>query len=245
MANIMSKKLPAFQLYPGDWLKDPRLSMCSLKTRGAWIDLICAMHELDRSGSITGDYDQLARICRCTSKEILDAIDELVLTKTASVTHNNGRVTVINRRMKREYNERLSGRERQAKFREKTVESQNSNVKVTTPSSVSSSSSSSKGNNIYTESFIIFWNKYPRKQGKKSAFKSYKKCGVGNDILLPAIDAQLSSKQWEDGYIPNPAKWLNQGEWENEVMVVEEPMERMGREWEKKYKERQQKGDPL
>lgn len=164
LAVIMSKKLPAFQLYPGDWLKDPRLSMCTLKTRGVWIDLICAMHELDRSGSITGSLNQLARICRCTSKEVKSAIDELISTKTANVTHNNGVLTVINRRMKREYNERISGRERQAKHRKKTEGSHESNDKITPPSSVSPSSSTTKKKKLDAPASLlkIFGNEYKK-----------------------------------------------------------------------------------
>ena len=40
------------------------------------------------------------------------------------------------------------------------------------------------------------------------------------DVLIAAIERQKQSQQWikDDGqYIPNPATWLNQGRWEDEV----------------------------
>ena len=46
----MKKKLPAFMFYPGDWLKDNSLRVCSLQSRGLWIDLLCYMHESPKRG---------------------------------------------------------------------------------------------------------------------------------------------------------------------------------------------------
>ena len=50
---MVTRKLPAIHWYTGDWMKDPRLSRCSPATRGIWADLLCAMHEDDRSGSLS------------------------------------------------------------------------------------------------------------------------------------------------------------------------------------------------
>ena len=38
-------KRPSFQFYPSDWIKDPELMRCSFEAQGAWIRLICLMHE--------------------------------------------------------------------------------------------------------------------------------------------------------------------------------------------------------
>ena len=46
----MSNKLPAFQFYPGDWLKDPALRCCSPAARGIWMDVLCMMHESPKRG---------------------------------------------------------------------------------------------------------------------------------------------------------------------------------------------------
>lgn len=110
-------KLPFMQWFPGDDLKDPQLSLCSPATRGIWRDFLGAMHELDRRGQITGTPEQLARLGRCTAEEAASAIHELRDTKAADVTERNGVVTVINRRMKREYDKRVSTLRRVQKHR--------------------------------------------------------------------------------------------------------------------------------
>ena len=113
----MGEKLPYLPFYIGDWRKDTALSLCTPATRGIWIDLLCAMHELNRSGQITGTIDQLSRVCRCTAVEMTSAINELSVTGAALVTKRDDKITIINRRMKRENEERRKNSERQKKHR--------------------------------------------------------------------------------------------------------------------------------
>lgn len=101
----------------GDWLKDPAVSFCSAATRGIWFDLICGMHQFDRSGKLTGSRDQLARIGRCSAVELAQALSELQGTGAADVTQRDGNVTVICRRMKREADLRKSATERKQRQR--------------------------------------------------------------------------------------------------------------------------------
>lgn len=117
LVNYQIMKLPAFQFYTGDWLKDPELSMCSPSTRGIWIDAVCAMHESDQSGEISGTPEQLARVCRSTLSEMQSAIDEIQKTGVGDTRIRNGVVTLINRRMQRAYHTRLATRNRVAKHR--------------------------------------------------------------------------------------------------------------------------------
>lgn len=68
--------------------------------------------------------------------------------------------------------------------------------------------------------FDEFWRAYPKKVGKEAARKAYAKVKVPNEVLLYAIALQKNSQQWKKDngqYIPNPATWLNQGRWEDEV----------------------------
>lgn len=41
---------PSFQFYPGDWLKDTALRICSPAARGVWADLLCLLHECPQRG---------------------------------------------------------------------------------------------------------------------------------------------------------------------------------------------------
>lgn len=111
-------KLPWFKFFPTWWLGDTELSKCSSATRGVWIDLLCAMHQSGRSGELSGTTDQIARLARCSTAELTQALTDLQTTGTADVTFRNNNITVANRLMKREAKERKEGAKRQAKFRE-------------------------------------------------------------------------------------------------------------------------------
>lgn len=68
--------------------------------------------------------------------------------------------------------------------------------------------------------FEKFWSAYPKKIGKRPAKKAFGKVTVPIETLLSAIERQKCSAQWskDNGqYIPNPATWLNQGRWEDEL----------------------------
>lgn len=99
-------KLPWFKFFPTWWLGDTELSKCTSATRGVWMDLLCAMHQSGRSGELRGTTDQIARLARCSTAELTQALTELQTTGTADVTFRNNDVTVINRLMKREHKER-------------------------------------------------------------------------------------------------------------------------------------------
>jgi len=43
-------KLPAFQFYPGDWMKDPCVRRLSHRAKGVLIDILCLMHESEERG---------------------------------------------------------------------------------------------------------------------------------------------------------------------------------------------------
>jgi hypothetical protein len=80
--------------------------------------------------------------------------------------------------------------------------------------------------------FERFWSVYPKKVGKKDAERAFEKAIKGmrddghtassspTDRMIAAVERQKCSEQWlkEGGrYIPNPATWLNQGRWEDEL----------------------------
>lgn len=63
--------------------------------------------------------------------------------------------------------------------------------------------------------FDQFWEAYPNKVGKKAAWRAWEKAKDRPPIeaLVQAIGRAQRSAQWQRGYIPNPATWLNQGRW--------------------------------
>ena len=76
------------------------------------------------------------------------------------------------------------------------------------------------------DNFLDFWCWYPKKVGKDAAYKAWNKCKPNYDLLFKTLMWQKESKQWqaEDGkYIPNPATYLNQGRWQDEAPIQENP----------------------
>lgn len=73
--------------------------------------------------------------------------------------------------------------------------------------------------------FDQFWKSYPKKIGKGAARKAFEKgkCAAKIAAIIRAIEKQCTSDQWrKDGgqFIPNPATWLNQERWEDEVKIA-------------------------
>ena len=76
------------------------------------------------------------------------------------------------------------------------------------------------------EDFDRFWQAYPKKVGKQAARKAFHRVKTPVESLLRAISEQKRSDQWSrDGgrFVPNPATWLNQGRWEDELPTVQQP----------------------
>jgi hypothetical protein len=55
-------KRPSFQFYPADWRNNAKLRRCSPAARGAWVDVLCLLHDMDEYG-----------ICRWPLKELSNA----------------------------------------------------------------------------------------------------------------------------------------------------------------------------
>lgn len=75
--------------------------------------------------------------------------------------------------------------------------------------------------------FDTFWSAYPKKVGKGAAEKSWQKNKPPLEEVLVAIEKQKQTDQWkkENGqFIPNPATWLNQKRWEDEVVATNNTM---------------------
>lgn len=75
----------------------------------------------------------------------------------------------------------------------------------------------------WEESFNEFWSIYPNKKAKGAARKSWDKIksqtpGSALQIIEAVKYQKRTSKQWQEGYIPFPATWLNQERWLDETV---------------------------
>jgi len=78
----------------------------------------------------------------------------------------------------------------------------------------------------YSKEFMDFWNAWPAgyKAGKDAATKAFERAkqrsglnGKFIEVIILAIEKQKGSRKWQEGYIKNPATWLNQGCWNDEI----------------------------
>lgn len=81
------------------------------------------------------------------------------------------------------------------------------------------------GKPAYSEAFETFWSVCPKKVGKDAAYRSWQKIGKRKGAsptqIVNAMVAQIKANHFRgnDGqdYLPNPATWLNQGRWQDEI----------------------------
>ncbi len=101
--------MPAFQFYPGDWMKDPAVRSCSLPARALWFDMLCLMFESPRRGFLQHQSGepmsaaQLTRIVGCAASEVDAGLSEL---ENAGVFSRTDAGVIFNRRMVRDENKR-------------------------------------------------------------------------------------------------------------------------------------------
>lgn len=80
---------------------------------------------------------------------------------------------------------------------------------------------------ILQQRFDQFWKAYPKRVEKQKAQKSWKKLRMTDGLfaqIMAALEQQKQSREWQKDsgqFIPNPAKWLNDARWEDEITVSE------------------------
>lgn len=72
-------KRPSFQFYPADWKNNSKLRRCSEAARGAWVDVLCLLHDLDEYGVCRWPLDELARAAGVPIKLVKELVAKEVL----------------------------------------------------------------------------------------------------------------------------------------------------------------------
>jgi hypothetical protein len=150
-------KLPSFQFYPGDWMKDPALSICSAGARGVWLDVLCLMFESPRRGYLMTNgkpwtLEQIAIALRGDWQENLIYLRELVHNGVMKQVEASRRSRKCPRHLGAFFSARLVTDEchreawRQQKRRQRIENNRSHSAPCPPLSSSSSSSSSSKLN---------------------------------------------------------------------------------------------------
>lgn len=79
---------------------------------------------------------------------------------------------------------------------------------------------------LYSKSFLDFWDFYPKKKSKGQAWKTWQKLNGQRppiEDLIKKIDELKKSEDWKkDGgqFIPHPSTWLNAAGWDDEIESI-------------------------
>ncbi|MDX2074689.1 MAG: hypothetical protein SFX19_10075 [Alphaproteobacteria bacterium] len=77
-------KRPAFQFYPADWRNNAKLRRCTEAARGAWMDVLCILHDSDEYGVCRWPLDELARAAGVSLRLVKELVDKEVLKGAAA-----------------------------------------------------------------------------------------------------------------------------------------------------------------
>lgn len=179
---------------------------------GIWCRLGCLICQQGSNGKIEAEISYFEDQLKCK----FDAILMLPNVVIEEVKSDNGRKTVTIKNWNK-YQLDSTGYERIKKFRKHLNDNGLREDKIREDKTKIRIPPISPKN-----SFDIFWKSYPKKTGKQAALKAWQKSKSKPpiEIIIQKIEQQKKSDQWlkENGqYIPNPATWINQGRWDDEV----------------------------
>ncbi|MDX3877622.1 MAG: hypothetical protein QHC81_03950 [Achromobacter sp.] len=91
-------KRPSFQFYPGDWTGNSNLRRCTHAEKGAWLDIMCLMHDQEEYGVLRWPMKEIAQAAGCqvalvkglVAKGVLKG-DDKVLAEPFVYTPRSGR----------------------------------------------------------------------------------------------------------------------------------------------------------
>ena len=211
------------------------------KTRLVWITMLAMA---DQFGVVEASVPGLSDMARVTVDECREALDELQQPDPDSRSSDqegrrieavDGGWRLINHG---KYRDKMSRDERreyqrlyQRNYRKQNV---NSDPDKLTKFDIQKQKQNRTDTPVRTEvpspaatntpdAFTAFWSVYPKKIGKAAALKVWKRIRPPESLvvdILAAVATAKQSRQWREGYIPNPSRWLNEGRWDDEVEVA-------------------------
>ena len=211
------------------------------KTRLVWITMLAMA---DQFGVVEASVPGLSDMARVTVDECREALDELQQPDPDSRSSDqegrrieavDGGWRLINHGKYRDKMSRDERREYQRLYqRNYRKQNANSDSDKLTKFDIQKQKQNRTDTPVRTEvpspaatntpdAFTAFWSVYPKKIGKAAALKVWKRIRPPESLvvdILAAVATAKQSRQWREGYIPNPSRWLNEGRWDDEVEVA-------------------------
>lgn len=232
-------KQPAFQFYPGDWMKDPDLRICSHFARGLLVDLLCAMFEAKHRGRLCNadgvtpwTRQQIVGLSSGGDEsQKLAALEELIAN---GVLKLDAKGVVFSARMVRDEQIRSERAKAGSKGGSKTQANHQANNQANIKQNTEdedededeSLSTEKEGagrkapSEQYPADFERFWSAYRsvRKTAKGDALKAWKQVTRDADpeVIIAAAREYGESPMGTSEYGKLPASWLRQKCWDDD-----------------------------
>lgn len=222
-----------FKFYGQDFLTDPKMLALTSAQKVMWITLLCLVSTSEEEGVIKNITEERLKLLSGIhfhdqhtdewkqTDETLKHFQDLKMIKVDGET-----IEVLNftkRQSPQDSTDPDAVKERVKKHRSKF---KSFRVTDSNDRREEKRRDKSREDNIYTTEFEEFWNSFPKKVGKGDAFNAWNKINPSKTLqakMIKAIEEQGKSRQWKQGYIPNPSTWLNQGRWDDKL----EPSKKM------------------
>lgn len=210
--------LPWLKLYAQDWMIDPNIGDLSSEDRICYLTMMCMAHLSKKRGTISDfSEEKIIRESKFKTREEADRAVGFSERMKNMLRWHGSSVSLPNFKKRQEGN--LSGYERVKKYRDKLK--RNDNASDTRKITLDTNRELDKEEDIKHTSFEKFWNIYPKKIAKQKAFSSWKKIPASeHEVIYSDLGRKVRSDQWlkDNGqYIPNPATYLNQERWKDQV----------------------------
>ena len=223
-------KPPAFQFYVKDWRSSPTVLMMDDHEKAVFIDMLVASWESDEQGTLPLPLETSAKVCGRNVRSLKSFLRKFPQT----FVEVSGKL--VNQKL---YDQGLTYRNLSIKRREAAKEGRANAQHLLHSASASASASAttkerevkgycapkSGARLIVTSQFEIFWNAYPRKEGKKAAIRTWVRMGLDNRLgeILGGLKAWECAR--DPTYMPYAQGWLNAESWKERPLI---PVEKKG-----------------
>ncbi len=222
-------KSPFIPFYTSDFLGGT--SGMTASTKGVYITLLCLMYEAE--GPLPQKWDMLARRSGCTLPAFKKAVQDL---------QDDGKVVILEggiwsdkcekhiaQRGERRSSAKAAAESRWGKSKQNQSKGDAGAMRERCQPEPEPyrDTNVSLSKRAKPERFQEFWDQYPHRGGAKKARADCEKryarhvaAGVPEQTIISAAIRYASDRQVLEGYAKNPATWLNQKGWEDEIEPV-------------------------
>ena len=198
-------------------------------SKGVYITLLCLIYEAE--APLPQSWDTLARRCGCTLPAFKRAVEALQddgkIEVTGAGIWSEKCAKHIAQRRERQGSAKAAAKTRWEKIKENQSPNDSAALRTQcqpepepdirdTNVSLSIAAPPKKPPDLFPE----FWDRYPKRVGKAAAQKAYTRAmkKITHDDLMFALSERLPAlKSKEKQFRPNPATWLNQERWTDDI----------------------------